>query len=32
VHGSSHSERLEKVYFGHGEVATGPISRALGWA
>jgi peptide/nickel transport system substrate-binding protein len=23
---------LEKVYFGHGEVATGPISRALGWA
>jgi peptide/nickel transport system substrate-binding protein len=23
---------LEKVYFGNGEVATGPISRALGWA
>jgi peptide/nickel transport system substrate-binding protein len=23
---------LEKVYFGHGEVATSPISRPLGWA
>jgi peptide/nickel transport system substrate-binding protein len=23
---------LDKAYFGKGEVATGPISRALGWA
>jgi peptide/nickel transport system substrate-binding protein len=23
---------LDKVYFGHGVIATGPISRAIGWA
>jgi peptide/nickel transport system substrate-binding protein len=23
---------LDKVYFGNGEVATGPVSRAIGWA
>jgi peptide/nickel transport system substrate-binding protein len=32
AHALDRREILEKVYFGHGEVATGPISRALGWA
>jgi peptide/nickel transport system substrate-binding protein len=32
AHAIDRQAMLDKVYFGDAEVATGPISRALGWA